>query len=58
MHKQSSDEIKKVITALLLKIPSFSNYKAIAKDIDPQFTSLKTMKKHNLKLREQCPNIY
>jgi hypothetical protein len=34
MHKQSSDEIKKLITGLLLKIPSFSNYKAIARDID------------------------
>jgi predicted AAA+ superfamily ATPase len=51
LHKQSSDEIKKIITALLLKIPNFSNLKAIAKDIDPEFISLKTMRKHTNKLR-------
>jgi hypothetical protein len=55
LHKQSSDEIKKVITALLLKIPSFSNYKAIAKDIDPQFYIFKNYEKTQFKIKRAMP---
>jgi hypothetical protein len=45
------------VSGLLLKIPAFSNYKAIVKDLDPEVVSFKNLKKSFPAIKNQCPNL-
>ncbi len=45
------------MSGLLLKVPNFTNYKVIVKDLDPNFVTDKQMEKCITGIRNQCPNL-
>jgi hypothetical protein len=47
-----------VIANLLIRIPSFSNYRLILKDLNPELLPVGIVLEHRDRIMKQCPNIY
>lgn len=47
-----------VIANLLLRIPTFSNYKLIVKDLHPHLIGVGVVLEHRDRIYKQCPNLF
>lgn len=59
-HSQSAhpNKSRQVIANLLIRIPTFSNYKLILKDLKPRLLPASILIEHRDRIYKQCPNIY
>ena len=57
-NPESTRKSRQVLSVLLLRIPTFSNYKLIIKDLTPELTPLSLMLSHCENMKKQCPNLY
>lgn len=47
-----------MVASLLLRIPTFSNYKLIVRDLSPEFVPLSLLMSHRSAIVKQCPNLF
>lgn len=47
-----------MLANLLIRIPTFSNYKLIIKDLNPDLVPLSLILQHRSQMCKQCPNLY
>lgn len=52
------DKARRVVASLLLRIPSFSNYKLTIRDISPELAPASLILQHRASMCSQCPNLY